>query len=67
MLDSAPDWTFHIRRNGTEHAISLDAGDAAIYSGTQDLHWRNAMPQKHDSVLGVFFHFVPADYQGSLD
>jgi len=73
MLGSIPyrarlsDWPLHIRRGGEDHHVGLEAGDAVLYSGTRDLHWRDRLPKHLISVLGVFFHYVPESFQGSLD
>jgi len=72
MLSSTPrrslaGWPLWIRRNGQDNPIALEPGDAVLYSGTQDLHWRDKMPPGFVSVLGVFMHFVPEDFTGPLD
>jgi alkylated DNA repair dioxygenase AlkB len=73
MLGSEPrdvnlsEWPLWIKRPGRDHRVMLDQGDAVLYSGTRDLHWRDVMPKHLSSVLGVFFHYVEADFQGGLD
>lgn len=60
-------WPLYIQRNGVDNKIELETGDGVFYSGTRDLHWRETMPAELSGVLGVFMHFVPEDFQGSLD
>jgi alkylated DNA repair dioxygenase AlkB len=72
LLGSAPedatlsDWPLYIRRDNQDHRVDLEAGDGVLYSGTQDLHWREKLPEHLTSVLGVFFHYVPQGFTGSL-
>lgn len=60
-------WPLHIQHGDVIHHIALEAGDGVLYSGTQDEHWRDALPAHITSVLGVFLHYVPQDFDGSLD
>lgn len=64
---AAINWPLFVQSRNKVHQIHLAVGDAAIYSGTGDLHWRDKMPSYLDWVFGVFFHFAPAAYTGSLD
>lgn len=59
-------WPLWIRRNG-DHRIALGHGDAVLYSGVKDLHWRTVMPAELKSVNGIFFHYVNADFVGDLN
>lgn len=73
MLGSAPfraslsGWPLFIKRGEKVGTVPLEVGDAVLYSGTRDLHWRDIMPRGLGLVLGVFFHFVPFEFTGSLD
>lgn len=73
MLGSAPfraslaGWPLFIKRGDETNAVTLELGDAVLYSGTRDLHWRDVMPKGLGLVLGVFLHYVPFDFTGSLD
>lgn len=60
-------WPLTIETKTGEHVVELEAGDAVCYGGTRDRHWRDVMPEELDWVFGVFFHYAPADYRGSLD
>lgn len=73
MLDASPDdadlctWPLFIERSSTISEVKLRAGDAVLYSGTKDPHWRDMMPTNIRSVTGTFMHYVPIDFTGSLD
>lgn len=60
-------WPLYIEVNGKKNRIELMPGDAVLYSGTRNLHWRDMMPSELQRVLGVFFHYVTHDFTGSLD
>lgn len=60
-------WPLYIRHAETTNRIDLQVGDAVVYSGTRDPHWRDTMPSSLTNVLGVFFHFVTESFTGSLD
>ena len=71
MLASQPrtslsGWPLFIKHYDVVNSVPLEPGDAVIYSGTNDLHWRDKMPENLSSVLGVFFHYVPVDFTGVL-
>lgn len=61
------EWPLMIEAKGKVNVVCLEHGDAVLYSGTRDKHWRDPMPAKLSSVFGVFFHYVPASFTGSLD
>jgi hypothetical protein len=54
-----------IKKHNWSSAL-LYPNDAACYSGTNQIHFRNKAPLNHSSKL-VFFHFVPKGFNGSLD
>jgi hypothetical protein len=60
------EWPLFIEVNGVPHAAKLNVGDAVFYAGTRDPHWRNELPANMHRLLGTFFHYVPADFAGSL-
>lgn len=74
LLDYAPldadgrsAWALNVRgRDGKLLAIHQKIGEALIFRGRELLHGREALPEGHrsDSLL---FHFVHAEYTGSLD
>lgn len=60
-------WPLFIESHNQRHQIHLDIGDAVLYSGVNDYHWREQLPAYFDWMLGTVFHFAPFDYTGSLD
>lgn len=49
----------------TSQEFLLEPGDALCYSGTHHPHWRNQLQPDNFCDL-IFFHFVAADFTGSL-
>lgn len=70
-LDSTPDtdetnaWPIYIEVDGEPHEVRLGLGDGVLYRGTDQYHWRNALPAMSTSTL-CFFHFVDKTFAGSL-
>jgi hypothetical protein len=60
-------WPLMISINGVVHKAELGVGDAVYYSGVKDPHWRDALPEDVQGLLGTFFHYVSDDFAGSLD
>ena len=50
----------------TSTAYELKPGQALCYAGTEQPHWRNKISPGNFCDL-IFFHFVPENYEGSLD
>ncbi len=50
---------------GAAHAADLGIGDALIYRGRELVHYRNPLPQGHQST-SYFLHYVDADFNGRL-
>jgi hypothetical protein len=48
------------------HSALMFPNDAACYSGTNQWHFRQPIPNSGSATL-VFFHFVPKDFNGPLD
>jgi hypothetical protein len=46
-------------------ALHLANGDGLFYKGRELVHYRQALPAGHRST-SLFFHFVPADFEGYL-
>lgn len=73
MLGSDPEdadlgaWPLMVEANNQRHTFDLRHGDAVLYSGVRDLHWRDYMPGGINKALGVFLHYVPVGFEGSLD
>ncbi len=59
-------WPIYLELDGRPEAVLLKVGDGLTYSGTELLHWREALPAGQRAVV-CFFHFVPPDFAGSLD
>lgn len=60
-------WPLYIKHDGKTSSAALHHGDAVLYSGVNDEHWREKMPPEIQSVFGVFFHYVPEGFQGRLE
>lgn len=73
MLGSNPtnadlgQWPIMVTHDQQTYTFDLRHGDAVLYSGVRDLHWRDWMPTDIAMTLGVFFHYVPIDFTESLD
>lgn len=73
MLGSDPEdvdlgtWPLMVESQGQRHTFDIRHGDAVLYSGVRDLHWRDYIPAGINKALGVFLHYVPVDFEGSLD
>ncbi len=59
-------WPLYIEADGVATPVILERGDAVLYSGIGSPHWRDELIES-DWVYGMFFHFAPASYAGSLD
>lgn len=75
LIDYAPEpdgpspWPLYLKNKARPRppfAAELHLGDGLFYRGTELTHWRDALPRGHAST-SLFFHFVPADFSGSLD
>lgn len=70
-VDMAPEypldhvWPIYIEANNKDHKVMLELGDAVLYRGTENDHWRNALPES-DQVSMALFHFVNFDFSGDL-
>lgn len=60
-------WPLYVQHDGFTHTMAMNHGDAVLYSGVRDLHWRDTIPTNVTMAFGVFFHYVPVDFTGSLD
>jgi hypothetical protein len=64
--DGDPDpWPIYLEINNQPVVIHLSVGDGILYSGTEVLHWRDALPEGQRAIV-CFFHFVGEDFRGSL-
>jgi len=63
------DWPIYIEPPWpTPHRVRLlqEPGDMLLFKGRVIPHWRASLRAASRS-MHVFFHFVPADFAGSLD
>ncbi len=71
QLDNSPTiamakaWPIFLEIRGKPRKVTLDVGDAVIYSGTRIPHWRPPLPKGRTTTL-CFFHFVKKSFKGSL-
>ena len=58
-----PDWEQHIKRSSSLRFTewSLDPGQAVVFSGSSQWHYRDTIPQASGRTFSelLFFHFVP--------
>lgn len=60
------DWDKYSDENTAGTAVHLANGDGLVYKGRELVHYRHALPAGHRST-SLFFHYVAADFNGSLD
>lgn len=71
-LDYSPEpvretpWPLQLHTKESVVNIFQGLGDGLIYRGREIPHSRHILPDGHTST-SIFFHYVPADFQGSLD
>jgi hypothetical protein len=71
-LDFSPEpelatpWPIRLDSGKSSVAVYQAFGDGLVYRGTQVPHYRHALPAGCTST-SIFFHYVPADFSGSLD
>ncbi len=53
-------WPLFVNTHTGVHEIGLGVGDAVLYQGTRDMHWRNRMPDVFKEVTATFLHFTEA-------
>ena len=67
----AGDWEQSIKQSPSAsfQAHSMDPGQAILFSGSSQWHYRNAMPSpsRTSSCDFLFFHFIPLGTRGLLD
>lgn len=59
-------WPIYLDVAGRTRQVNLGMGDALLYRGTELFHWRDKQPPR-SYTTATFFHFVPADFEQSLD
>lgn len=72
LIDYSPEpelvspWPLWLDTKDGSVAIHQRLGDTLIYRGRELPHYRHELPAGHTSTH-LFFHYVPADFTGSLD
>jgi hypothetical protein len=70
-LDYAPEpagatpWPLHLDTPRSRVTVQQALGDALLYRGRELPHYRDRLPDGHTST-SIFFHYVCADFRGSL-
>jgi hypothetical protein len=70
-LDYSPEpedrtpWPLHLDTPRGRVTVQQRLGDALLYRGRELPHWRDRLPDGHTST-SIFFHYVPANFSGSL-
>ncbi|MBO1416617.1 hypothetical protein [Streptomyces sp. FH025] len=62
----ADPWPFRIRTADRLHEVALGMGDAVVYSGTDDEHWRDPLPAGRHVTM-CLLHYVAPDFTGPLN
>jgi hypothetical protein len=71
-LDFSPEpalatpWPIRLNTSGGTVAVYQALGDGLVYRGTKVPHYRDVLAEGYTST-SIFFHYVPADFAGSLD
>ena len=71
-LDFSPEpaletpWPIRLDTPGGTVTVQQALGDGLVYRGTRVPHYRNVLGEGRTST-SIFFHYVPADFAGSLD
>jgi hypothetical protein len=70
-LDFSPEpecetpWPIHLDTPLGKVTVAQSIGDGLLYRGTRLPHYRDVLPEGHTST-SIFFHYVAADFKGSL-
>lgn len=64
--DLATPWPIRLDTPRGTVTVYQALGDGLAYRGTRLPHYRNALPEGHTST-SIFFHYVSADFEGSLE
>jgi hypothetical protein len=62
----ATSWPIRLGTAEGTVAVYQALGDGLVYRGTKVPHYRNVLAEGHTST-SIFFHYVPADFSGSLE
>lgn len=61
----ATSWPIRVDTGEGSVAVYQALGDGLVYRGTKVPHYRGVLAEGHTST-SIFFHYVPADFQGPL-
>lgn len=64
--DGATSWPIRVDSQGGTGTVYQTLGDGLVYRGTKVPHYRSVLPEGRTSS-SIFFHYVPADFAGSLE
>jgi hypothetical protein len=64
--ETATSWPICLETDKGTVTVYQAPGDGLIYRGTRVPHYRNPLRDGYTST-SIFFHYVPADFSGSLD
>jgi hypothetical protein len=64
--DLATSWPIRLETPTGTATVYQALGDGLVYRGTKVPHYRNRLPEGHTST-SIFFHYVPAKFNGSLE
>jgi hypothetical protein len=62
----ATSWPLCLNTSEGRVTVYQALGDGLVYRGTKLPHYRTALGEGYSST-SIFFHYVPADFSGSLD
>jgi hypothetical protein len=62
----ATSWPIHLDTPQGTVTVYQALGDGLVYRGTKVPHYRSPLAAGHTST-SIFFHYVPADFEGPLD
>lgn len=72
LIDTEPEaslaeaWPIYLDIEGKVEEVRLEMGDGVLYRGTDIPHWRDPLEAGKKATL-IFCHYVPADFEGSLN
>jgi hypothetical protein len=64
--DLATSWPLRLDTQKGSVKVYQALGDALVYRGTKMPHYRHVLAEGHTST-SIFFHYVPANFSGSLE
>jgi hypothetical protein len=59
-------WPIYLRIDGEPKKVLLGLGDVVFFHGTKTPHWRDALPDGHETKV-CFLHFVERHFTGTLE